>query len=430
MSNIPDFLTPTAPPNLNNQFQNLSEWNVTDAVFKDVRFHVAIPSTSAAFVNNNYGIMSQDVSTERRLQISERSLVDGADVEDFGQKPRMFSAEVIFFGRNYNESLKLFQAALNDGKSGVLILPDLDEAVYAKFQKSTRKTSAADGSSTILSVSWVEDRAKKGTDLSNGLRSQLEARNALQKNDVTTALPPVVDLCATIITYANDVKDKIAANPLGKALTDAENAVTKATSAINSVLSIPKVLRQSILSTLSRVNSEVSNLQASVQGVLNISSLLDLSLNQGSPTRINSQVGLVDYLAPAISVTTLVTGTAKVVPAVVPPTPAYQNLQDAVSPLKDLVASLLAKNNALETKTTGQTADISSSIVPLLNSVKDLIAILDTSSTKTVMTTTQTSLLEVCFNNGLGVADVNKVYLNNTQLTDILDIPPFSVILL
>ena len=53
-----------------------TEWNITDASFAGITFHVAVPKAGSGF-----GVMSQDISNERRLQISEKPLVDGAEVD-------------------------------------------------------------------------------------------------------------------------------------------------------------------------------------------------------------------------------------------------------------------------------------------------------------------------------------------------------------
>jgi len=395
-------------------------WNITDGSFAGVKFHVAVPDKK-----NFFGVMSQDVTNERRLQISEKPLVDGAEVEDFGQKARTFSAEVIFFGADYIDQLKTFEAALNSGKTGVLILPDLDEAVNAKYQRHTRKSTSQDGNSTVLSVSWVEDGNAK---VNNPLRSQSQARNALASGETLSALPSISDSSNVVLAKAAAASATLSANSFLKAVATAENAVTSARQSINAITNIPKNIRQSIISTVQRVQLEISTLQQVVKGILNLTDLLNLGLSQVSPTRFNTGLGLADYTEPDIATTAVVTGNAQVVPTVTPTPIAIQSYPEAKKHLEDAIAAVAIAKASLETQAQGQTSDFSVSAIQLINSVKDIIGIIDTTSTRQVITNSQTSFLEVCFQNGLTVSDIDTVYRLNTNILDPLDIPAFTVI--
>ena len=398
----------------------MAEWNITDGSFMDVSFHVAI-----AKADGTSGMLSQDITNERRLQVSEKPRVDGAEVEDFGRKARVFNAEIIFFGLNYQDDLRAFEKVLNLGKTGVLILPDLDEAVYAKYQRHSRKTSHQDGTSTMLTVTWVEDRTNQVLISNIGQKATLaDIRKGAQKGsseDLQNAI-------AGAQKNADAVQKALSGNSYLNVIAKAQNQVVQATNSINSVLNIPKQLKQDIISSSQRMTLELSNLQAALKGVQNFTSLLSLAFLLPTPTREYSTVGMVDFNTVDQPATAIVSGTSQVVQVPVVPTPNIQAFPQATTLLIGSSAVIAANNKKLEASTKGNTEDVSKAVVQLVNSVEDLLSIIKTDSTKLVMTDVQTTLLEVCFLNGLTVSDIDRVYHMNTTLTDILNIPPFTVI--
>ena len=372
-----------------------ADWNITDGSYTvgttNFVFNVAIPKKVSA----GLGVISQEITNERRLQISEKPQVDGAEVEDFGRKPRMFTAEVIFFGTDYLSQVAVFEKLLNSGKSGTLILPDLEEAVYAKYQKHNRKSATQDGGSTILSVSWIEDRTN--VFLVNSLRTQAQATAALKAGDTLSALPTVQDKANLVQTNIAAAKSTLSVNKYLSALQSAEGSVVSLTQNANAILNIPKKLRQDILATAARMQLQFNNVLSAVKGIQNLASDLSISLSQPSPTRFNTALSAIDFAAVDTPITTAVTGTATVVTqAPVAPLP-LQTLNDAVSPLASSNTSIQADNARLEGACQGQTSDVSAAVTQLVNSVKDLATTINTSSSKTVLTTVQSSLLEVCF---------------------------------
>jgi prophage DNA circulation protein len=397
-----------------------NEWNITDGSFQGLTFHVAVSKP-----NSSFGMMSQDITNERRLQISEKPRVDGAEIEDFGRKPRVLTAEIIFFGLNYQADLRTFEDALNQGKSGVLILPDLDEAVYAKYQRHSRKTSHQDGSSTMLSVTWVEDRTTQVLKSNLGQKATLaELRASAQKG----ASEDVQDALSNAQKNADAAQKALSANTYLNLIAKAERQVVKVTTDINSVLNIPKALKQDIISSQQRMASELANLQAALKGAQNFTSLLSLAFLLPSPTPSNTTVGAIDFTTVDQPITAIVTGTSEVVQAPVVQTPNIQSYTEATAHVGGSTAIIAETNRKLETSTQGKTADVSKAVVKLVNSVKDLLVIIESDSTKLVMTDVQTTLLEVCFKNGLPVSDIDRVYKLNTQLNDILNIAPFTVV--
>lgn len=393
------------------------DWKITDGTFKGFKFHVATPK------NVNFGMTSQEVTDERRLQVSERALVNGGDVEDFGAKPRPLSAEVIFFGEDYQTQLKEFMRVLNEGTTGVLILPDLDEAVRAKFQKSVRRTST--DTSTVLSVSWIEDRSEviNATDAA----SAIQAQAALQGGNPAQAIPTIQEQAAKATAKANSALDKLNNNSFVKALQEAEKSVTNTRVAINSALNIPRVARQNIISTVGRINGEINGLKSAINGLLNFSDLLVIGLSFTNPTRVNSGLGRVDFAEVEAPVTTQVVGNSQVVT-----TPQdnkeYGSFKEASQEISQIADTLAELDTELEESTGGNTEDFSAESVALLNTVKDLLFILEERPTAQVFSSINQSLMEICHNNGLPVDDMERVYRLNTNIQDPLDIPAFTVI--
>lgn len=402
----------------------MADWRITDGVYKDFTFHVAVPKATTPI-----GITDQEITTERRLQVSERPLVDAADVEDFGRKSRIFTATIVFFGADYQEQLKAFEAKLNDGKSGTLILPDLDEAVLAKFQRSSRRTNSTDGDTTVMQVTWIEDRQTvvSATATTPTQVAASAASAAIQSGNLAQAIPTIQDQAAKVTGGADSALSSLSNNPFLKALNAAESAVTNARVTINSVLNIPRNFRQQIISTVRRVQEEINGLKAAINGITDLTTLLELGLTQASPTRYNTGLGAVDFRAVDIPSTSVVGGNNQVVTTPVLTTP-IKSFPEAEQILRAAIDAINISSQDLESQTGGSTSDFSSESVALINHTKDLLQIIEAKATVKVLTESQSTLLEVCFRNGLDVSEVDRVYRLNTQLDDILDIPRFTVI--
>jgi prophage DNA circulation protein len=403
----------------------MADPRIVDAKFKDVVFHVAIPNKASPF-----GVTSQEITNERRLQISEKPLVDGAEVEDFGRKPRNFTAEVIFFGDNYLEQLKTFEAKLNEGSSGTLILPDLDEAVIAKYQKHNRKSSAQDGNCTMLSVSWIEDKNSKSL-------SAVFQAGALDPNSPTGQVLGdktneekavlVQESTASITDSINSTRALIENNSFLKQVNDLKGSITSQRQTIDLVSNLGRDTKTLILNTVSSYKSETESLKSSISGLLKFTDILKND-SSGTPTRYNTGLGLADFVAIGISSTTIVSGSAQVVVAAKPAEVVVQSFEDASAKFKASLAVIKDAEKSLQLTTQGQTAEISKSNVVLINSIQDLIKLLDEKPTRQVLTESATSLVEICFRNGIKIKDLDRVHKLNSQLDDILDVPRFTVI--
>lgn len=397
----------------------MSLWRITDASFKGQKFHVAIPDKAS-----NFGMTSQSISKERRLQVSEKPGIDGADVEDFGQKPRIFSAEVIFFGDDYRDNLKAFEKILDQGTSGILILPDLDEAVWAKFQKEDRRTTAQDGTATMLSISWIEDRRTQVT--AQDITAADAAKAALSSGNVAQSIPTISDKANSVVAFSNAATNTLQNNSVITAVLAVESAVVSTTTSINAVTNIGRNAIQQIITVYHRATAEIANLQASIRGLLTFTDNLNLGLTQKKPTRYNTGLGAEDFTQPPTSTTTV--GPTNSVVVASNPSNAVNSFTDAINLLTASIANMKQNRLDLESSTKGSTNDFSLASIQLENQAKELLNIITPATTTNYVVLARLSLVEICFANGLTADQINNVYLNNTQITDPLVVPPMTVI--
>jgi prophage DNA circulation protein len=398
-------------------------WNITAGIYKGVAFH------TATAMGLPFGVTDQSEDVERRLQVSEKALIDGADVEDFGRKARTYSATVVFFSTpnapDYLPYLKQFEDILNDGKSGILILPDVENAIWAKFQKSSRKSSAADGSSTSMTVSWIEDNTTAV--LPSQYQAIANANKAIQEKNNTPALPTIFDQAALVAANAAKATSTLSLNSSIAALTAAQSAIVNTLTSINNVLNVGRNARQSILNAVQTAKTDLAAVQGIAAGITTLADALSLGLSAAAPTRYNTGVGAIDFVAPDVVSTTVVAGVSTI-QVTTPPVQQIGSFPEGVEALQIKVAALQANRASIESKTQGATNDFTASSITLENSMIDLIAIMKTSASRTVMTQTETSLLEVLFQNSLSIDMLESVHELNPDLDDILDIPPYTVL--
>ena len=399
----------------------MADPRIVDASFKGLRFHVATPDKGSPF-----GVVSQEITNERRLQISEKPMVDGAEVEDFGRKPRIFTAEVIFFGDNFLDQLRAFEAKLNESTSGILILPDIEQAVIAKYQKHTRKSSAQDGNSTMLSVTWIEDRSS--AEVGNILRDKPDDLITLDGKSDTDKATFIQEKIVAITKSIDSVRALIQNNAFLKQLNDQKNSITSQRQTVGLVTNLARDTKSLILNTIGGLNSESDALKSTMNGLLKFTDILRLDDTAGTPTRFNTGLGLADFVSVGISTTTVISGSSQVVVAAKTADTVIQSFPDASAKLKASLATVKDAQKTLQQKTQGQTTEISKGNIVLINSIQDLIRILNSKSTKQILTDSQSSLIEICFRNGIKTKELNRIQKLNTQIDDILDVPRYTVV--
>lgn len=399
---------------------SLLEWKITDGSFKNFSFHVATPNP-----NVNFGITGQDISVERRIQTTERALLDGGDVEDFGKKPRNFSVDVLFFGGDYQQRVKDFDAILNQGTTGKLILPDLDEAIYAKFVKYGRKTSAADGGTTLINVSFIEDRTSKA-----GVAINVDNLKLADAGLVAARTPQ--DIAAQSTFDANSVLSSVQNNEYLKKIDTQRTAINSVSATINQQVSALKQTIATVTDAKSGLQLAVVNFQATITSALAfIQQIFPVAVGAATTIAVGSYVsdlGASDFREPTSSVSTQTVASEELPTATF--NKSFISVSDTIKGLMAAMNDLVTSNGTLEVATNGKSKDVSESNIVLINSIRDLIAALESTSSTAYLTTLDTSLLEVMFRNGIDVGEVQRIYKLNTQLGDPLYIPAMTVVYL
>jgi prophage DNA circulation protein len=396
---------------------SLTEWKISDGSFKGFSFHTAKPNK-----NVNFGAISQDVTVERRIQITERALLDGADVEDFGKKARTFSVDVLFFGGDYQDRVDAFDKVLNEGTTGKLILPDLSEAVFAKFTKYGRKTTSTDGGVTVLNVNFIEDRTTKS---SVGINvDNLKLADAQLEKGSTPQ-----DIASKSNLNASDLLNKVRNNEYLKKIENQRTAINSVSATINQQVSAIKQTIFTVTEARSALALSVSNLKASINAALSfLDSLKPTNTSSGSAalTAYTSDLVAADF--------TESTSLVKTQTVTDEPEPTFnKDFSSTADTIKGLTAALndlVASNASLESATNGKTKDVSAANVSLINSVRELIDSIDSQSATSYLTQADTSLLEVMFRNGLTVDQVQRIYKLNTHIVDPFNIPALTVVYL
>ena len=105
--------------------------------------------------------------------------LDGADVEDLGRKARKVSLSVFFWGRDYQQRLRDFVAALDQSGPGELIHPVFGSMPKAQLLDYQISHEADAPDSCTVEVSWVEATPGNPFFASQQPLQQVEAIDAL-----------------------------------------------------------------------------------------------------------------------------------------------------------------------------------------------------------------------------------------------------------
>jgi hypothetical protein len=138
LSNKADFLlaTGSSVATLAQLFgKNPSEWDIEEASYKGVLFHVFKSNSIATY---GAGLSSIRDSGGRRLAKFKFPYKDGQTTDDLGREAESFDVECMFFGDNYLTGFGLLMEAMNPSKgknvtAGLLIHP-VRGAVMCKMQ--------------------------------------------------------------------------------------------------------------------------------------------------------------------------------------------------------------------------------------------------------------------------------------------------------
>lgn len=405
----------------------MSNWKITDGKFKDFTFSVAIPSSE------KYGITDQDVNEERRLQESEKPLIDGADVEDFGRKARVFSATVCFFGDDYRDKIKDFYKILNEGTTGILILPDMEQAVNAKYKTSSRKTSVSDGSVTTFSITWVEDN-NTAIPTANRAGELLTAKQNLEDGNTTEAVATTQSVASQVNGYAD--KSRAALNN-NKFLNDARRSLASAsatTTGVNGILGVPKSAREQIVALADGSAANLDEIKSGANGFLTFldsfkqkSSTSAAAGTELAPLRFNTGLNEIDYQDTDTVTTTVISGAQTVVTTEVKET-KIDSFKSAVELFKSQIIKVEENNKQLEDLSRGQTAEYRTNTIFLINTMKDLIDLIEEQPKRFVFSSIDSSLMEIMYANGTSLDQLERVHKLNRNILDIVDIPAYTLV--
>lgn len=406
------------------------QWKITDGIFDGFKFNVAVAQ------GEKYGTTDVDTKVDRRIQESESALIDGADITDFGRKARSFDVTVVFFGEDYRDQVKKFEDVLNKGTSGVLVLPDADQAYLAKVKSYSKKTSVADGSVLTMSVSWIEDNGtiKASGDLAIKQAELDAARANIQDGNATDAIGTAQSLSAKVNGYADSARSALNENQY---LNDARRSLAGGAAFNSGLAGILNVPKQSIAQLVSISDAALGNndsIKATVSGFL---SFLDSFKQKSStsaaagadlaPLRFNSGVGFADFEEPDTVTTAVISGNQTVV-VVKNEAEKIDSFKTASALLKAQVKDVEANNTEMEALSRGQTSEYRTNIIYMINAMKDLINLIDDKPTQYVFSSIDSSLIEIMFANGVSLDQLERVHILNRGLLDIVDIPAMTVI--
>lgn len=398
----------------------------TDGTFKGYRFHVAVPTK-----DQPHGVNSIEKSSERKLQIIKRPLRDGADINDFGRDARTFSAEVEFHGPNYLNEFASFEAICNEGTAGKLILPDQPKAVLAMFQKMSVRSSAQNGESLLVGVSWIEAGSTPSKLLAEALAAQT-ADQVAAANDATSRLEAAV----------SNAQDVIKNNVFMKGVQSAYGKLSQARSTINAALKASNTQRKAILDSVGSIQSTLGLANSIGDRVLSFVSKKSAGRAAAAPTAagsslasqsIDAQTGqqVADFAEPdTVALAADPLAKPSVVPEVQKEIPAIQTGAGAELAVTKVAEALATDAETLAQLSGGRTDDISRAITKVRLCLVDLAATVKPAKLNPYLLQVELSLAEVLFFNGISVDRVQEIYEKNTHIEDVLAIPAGTVIYL
>jgi hypothetical protein len=397
------------------------DWqNLTNGSFKGVPFHAAIPAR-----DQQYGVESEEMTLERRLQFIKRPLVDGAPVRDWGADPETHVAVIEFFGVNHHKTAEAFLQVLNEGTPGILILPTMKKATLCYFWKRTRSTHYRDGNAIRVTVTWVD--ANEVASSGNGKASAL-----------SVAAPSIDQAKAGLDADVSNALGVLQDNPLLKAVRTFEAGVSKVRSTVNAVLTLEEGVRNKIASIDADIRGTLSQIKGAIDEIHSIFSptaaaASSASAGSGSSLGTDSETGqtviavtepdelplpadplAAPSLQPSVSVPTNNLGT-----------------KAGVAIFGESVASILASSrDDLASNSAGRTEDVSRALTAALNSLALYVDAVVGEAPLTYTVPLDMCLGEALFVNGVDLSELREVHKKNPQVTDTFLVPKGTVLVL
>ncbi len=396
------------------------EWaNLTNGSFKGVAFHAAIPNRG-----QQYGVESEEVTVERRLQFIERPLVDGASVNDWGSKAPIFAVVVKFFGPNHDKDLQDFFKVLDEGTPGPLILPTSPKAVLACFWKRGIATTFNDGNGARVTVTWASDEAIQSTGTGKAQKFNLEqlSKEAGKAN-----------LDANVSNALGVLQD----NPFLTAVRTFEKSLSKTRSVVNAVLTLEDGVRNRIASIDANIKGTLALIKEATDEVqrlfgsdaANAAAAVTPALSLGT----NAETGqtITDFSEP------------DVIPPPVdalapPPLPVTLSVPtnnlgsfSGVANFGDVVAASLASDrDEMAGSSGGRTEDVARALTTVLNSFTAYIRTVQGPEPVRYTTPVDMCLGEILFFNGIDLSELRNVLRANSHIDDPFFVPKGTDLLL
>lgn len=413
---------------VNNLFSGLpvlgagkhDEWaNLTNGSFKGVPFHAAIPSR-----DRQYGIESEEMTIERRLQFIKRPLVDGAPVRDWGADPEVYVAVIEFFGVNHAKTAEAFLQTLNEGTPGQLILPTQAKAVLAYFWKRTRATHHNDGNSIKVTVTWVA--ATEVDALGTG------------KASGSTLTPPSIDQAKSSLDA--DVSNALGIlqdNPFLTAVRTFEGGLSKVRSVVNGVLTLEEGVRNRIAAVEANIKATLALVKSATD---QIHALFSPSASAAAKTTSSStslgtdketgqtviDVSEPDTLPPAADPLA-----APEVAATIDVGTSNLGSGSGVIAFGDAIAdSLSADRDEVTSSSAGRTEDVARALTTVLNSLAAYIQSVSPTAPLTYTIPYDMSLGEAMFLNGIDLSQMRTIHKANSHVLDPFVVPKGTVLVL
>lgn len=387
---------------------------LTDGSFKGYTFHVAVPD-----LKRMHGAANIEVATERRLQKIHRPMRDGARVQDFGQSARSFSAEIVFFGPNYQYEIQEFKKVISDGLPGVLTLPDQPQSVIAFFEKMTESSSYSGGNSKTFRVSWVE-HTEEATDLPSGTGQRTLGSAGVIKSQIIEQVDTSLSL--------------LQSNPFLTAIRTFDATLSAARSLSNAVTTLDAGVRNRI----NQLQTDMTETLSAVKGALSVIDSLG-SGKKSAPVSSNAtdaETGerIVDFSSHATSPSS---GSSVVPQSSLNPTPkpavsydtsAIVSNSKAEQFVSGAVKDLKSQTSGMMTGSSGRTNDVDGSVRTLVLLLGDYVKALKLTSETYVQVPYTMSLMEVLFLNNVDLSKLSEVLSKNTFIDDPLVVAAGSVV--
>lgn len=396
---------------------NAADRVFTDGTFKGYTFHVVKPEPTKP-----HGVTSIDKQFDRKLQIIERPLRDGADVKDWGRRAKRFTAEIIFFGPNYLNEFAKFEETCNDGAPGKLILPDETKAVFAYFQSMSIRSSAQEGETLVVSCVWVEAFSKPTPKVASTFASPLDE----QINRIT-------EKSTSIAQKIQNVQNAINNNVFIKTLEQSKTNAEQLQIFVQGALNYPATLKASVLQFKANVLAAVA---ISGQIVNSISTYVFGKSNQTQstnnvPVSVDPDTGqqVVDFNNPNPT-TTVPDPLAKPNASAAVNAPEIKSDQGALDAITLNIGALKESESGLSSSSNGKTLDVSDAILDLIKDLQDVATSIKPKPLVGYLVPFEMSLNEILFFNGLTVDQADQVLRNNPHINDPLVVEGGEVIYL